>query len=114
MIVCRMKQRNVDLNLAPDPADAALQHIVDAYVRNGVAQSRLSTVTEAGVGTEDEHVPKTDQFADHFLSHTVGKNILRRIAAVIRERQNHKRGTLYGGCPHILRNPCLEQKSGAP
>ena len=99
LIVRCPKQRNVDLDLAPHPVDAALQHIVYVRARNGVAQSRLRSETETGVGIEDEDVLEADQRADHFLGDTPGKDVLCRVAAAILKRQNHERRT----CSAIVR-----------
>src|SRR4029453_8382702 len=82
------KQLDVDLNVTAVPADAALQHVGDAPVQNAVGQGRSGAVTEADV--EDVHVPEADQRADHFLGGAVGEDIVRRVAAVVRERQDYE------------------------
>ena len=96
------------------PVDAALQHIVYVRARNGVAQSRLRSEPEAGVGTEDEDVLEEDQRADHVFGDALDKDVLRRVAAVILKRQNHEGWALFGGCPAISRSPVLEQKGRPP
>ena len=57
MIRCP-QQRDVDLDLALHPVDAALQHVVYVRARNGVAQSLFGWKAKAGVGTEDEEFLK--------------------------------------------------------
>src|SRR3954464_15593807 len=100
------KQLDVDLKVTAVPADAALQHVVDAPVQNAVGQGRPGAATEADV--EDVHVPEADQGADHFLGGAVGEDIARWVAAVVRERQDYEPRALPGGCPPVPGKPHLE------
>ena len=60
---------------------------VEDAVQNAVGQGRSKAVMEADV--EDVHVPEADQRADHFLGGAVGEDIVRRVAAVVREWQDY-------------------------
>jgi hypothetical protein len=98
LMIHRPQQRDADLDLALHPVDAALQHVVDARVRDGVVQSLLGWKAKAGIGTEDEDIFEENQCADHRLSGAPGIDVLRRIAAVIFKRQNQEGWPLFCGC----------------